>query len=88
MIAAEKERVALWSLNAVLVIARAMAYEKAPHELLAEVLDTAEYLPLLLLHAADETAHFRDMLADLADRDARFQIAVDRFDAGALPALG
>jgi hypothetical protein len=88
VIVADKERVALWSINAVLVVARALAYERASHELLADVLDTAEYLPLLLLHTSDETAHFRDMLAGLADRDQRFQIALDRFDAGDLPTLG
>jgi len=87
VITAEKERAALWALNAVLVMARALAYETAPHDHLADVLDTAEYLPLLLLHTNDETAHFRDMLVDLADRDPRFQIAVDRFDAGELPPL-
>ena len=53
MISPDKHRSALWALNAILVAARTMAYEKADHECIADVLDVAEYLPCLMLDKVD-----------------------------------
>jgi hypothetical protein len=47
----------------------------------ADVLDVAEYLPMLMLESADRTAEFRQQLVGLATRDTRFALAVERFDA-------
>lgn len=80
MINVEKQKSALWAINAVLVMARAMAYDRAPHADLADVLDTAEYLPMLMLETADRTSAFRETLACLAQRYPRFGIALQRFD--------
>jgi hypothetical protein len=83
MIAPDKEASALWALNWVLVAARSMAYEKHPHEEIADVLDAAEYLPLLFLHSADETETFRSCLAELGERRPGFRLALARFDGTA-----
>ena len=80
MIASEKERGALAAINAVLVLARGLAYEGNSVEL-ADVLDVAEYLPVLMLEPADRTAEFRDQLVELAAKRPRFALAVERFDA-------
>ncbi len=49
MIATDRVRGAVAAIHAVLVTLRTMAYEKADHELMAEALDSAEYLPSLML---------------------------------------
>lgn len=72
---------ALRALQAVLVQLRWLAYQREPHERLAELLDCAEYLPQLLADPDDRTREFRDALADLARRHAGFTLALDRFDA-------
>jgi hypothetical protein len=46
----------------------------------ADVLDTAEYLPLLMLGPEDRTEEFRSHLVELADRFPKFKLAVDKFD--------
>lgn len=71
---------ALWAINAVLVVGRVLAYEKAPHEDLAEVFDAAEILPILLLDDADQTTLFRAILEGLVDSFPQMQQALDRFD--------
>jgi hypothetical protein len=76
---------ALAAVNAVLVAARAMAYDKRPHAELAEVLDVAEYLPRLLAEPEDRSAEFREQLAGLASKYPSFGVAVDRFDRTDLP---
>jgi len=80
MVADEKHRGALAAINAVLVLARSLAYQGKSVEL-ADVLDVAEYLPMLMLESADRTAEFRQQLVGLASKDARFALAVERFDA-------
>lgn len=80
MIAPEKVANALHALNAVLVTARLMAYEREDHDKIANVLDVAEYLPMLMLEAADRTAEFRGQLEGLTAEDARFGFALERFD--------
>lgn len=74
-------RAALLALNGVLVQLRWLAYQRARHELLAELLDCAEHLPQLLADPDDRTRDFRDALADLARRHDGFTLALDRFDA-------
>jgi hypothetical protein len=83
MIDAQKQRNALWAINAVLVHARALAYAGKASEV-AEVLDVAEYLPALMLEPRDRTAEFRGQLVGLAAKRPDFQLAVHRFDAGSL----
>lgn len=80
MIRKGKWQNALAALNSVLVVARAMAYEKRPHEELALVLDAAEYLPTLISRATDETEMFRATIVGLLDTDPRFNIALEKFD--------
>ncbi|WP_342376336.1 hypothetical protein NVS55_34325 [Myxococcus stipitatus] len=80
MIVDARQRSALKALNGVLVMARSMAYEGKSDEL-AVVLDTAEYLPLLMLDPVDRTEEFRGHLLDLAARFPRFEWALTRFDA-------
>lgn len=80
MIRPEKYDRALQAINAVLIGARAMAASRAPYEELVDLLDVAEYLPSLCLRSDDQTEHFRDVLADNAQRFPAFQAALDRFD--------
>lgn len=83
MIRPEKYEDAMRALNAVLVWARQMAYEKASHEELAEVLDVAEELPTLFLQKDDLTDYFRASLQGLAGKYPRFGLAIERFDGRA-----
>jgi hypothetical protein len=80
MIASAKQRGALAAINAVLVLARSLAYEGKSTEL-ADVLDVAEYLPMLMLESEDRTAEFREQLVGLATKRKQFALAVERFDA-------
>jgi hypothetical protein len=79
MVDAHKQRGALAAINAILVLARALAYEGKSAEV-AQVLDVAEYLPMLMLERDDKTNEFRDQLVGLAERYPDFQLAVERFD--------
>ena len=80
MIADSKRRNALNAINAVLVLARSMAYEGKSSDV-AAILDVAEYLPLLMLESGDRTEEFRKQLVDLAQRYSAFALALARFDA-------
>jgi hypothetical protein len=80
MIAHGKMDNALHALNAVLVQARWMAFERAPHEELAKVLDVAELLPMLISRRDETTAQFRGHLEDLVQMNAGFGFALQRFD--------
>lgn len=71
---------AVGALNAVFVALRSLAYEKADHGLLADLLDTAEYLPLLMLDKRDRTAQFRQALTEMTRRCEYFSRALERFD--------
>jgi len=81
VIDADKQRSALAAINAVLILARSLAYEGKSAEV-AKVLDVAEYLPVLMLEPENRTTHFREQLVGLATRSPDFQLAVQRFDAG------
>jgi hypothetical protein len=57
------------------VLARSLAYEGNSAEI-ADVLDVAEYLPMLMLEPTDRTAEFREQLAGLAAKRPKFTLAV------------
>ena len=80
MVETEKQRNALSAINAVLVLARRLAHEGKSAELV-DVLDVAEYLPMLMLEPEDRTAEFREQLVGLATKTTQFVLAVERFDA-------
>jgi len=79
MIAPQKQNNALAAINAVLVLARSLAYEGSSSDV-AEVLDVAEYLPKLMLETDDRTSAFREQLVGLAAKHPKFAIALERFD--------
>ena len=80
MIQAHQQANALSAINAILVLARRLAYEGKSADV-AEVLDVAEYLPLLMLDSEDRTDAFREQLIDLAGKRSEFALALQRFDA-------
>ena len=80
MIAPDKQENALAAINAVLVLARSLAYEGNSTEV-ADVLDVAEYLPMLMLEPTDRTAEFREQLVGLATKRPKFTLALERFDS-------
>ena len=83
MIDESKMRSALSAINAVLVLARTMAYHGRSHADIAWVLDVAEYLPVLMLEPTDRTQHFRDQLVGLSEKYPEFEHAVFHFDSPA-----
>lgn len=80
MITPDKQENALAAINAVLVLARSLAREGKSAEV-ADVLDVAEYLPMLMLEPADRTSEFREQLVGLATKRPKFALAVERFDS-------
>jgi hypothetical protein len=80
MIEQTKQRSALAALNAILVLGRQMARQGQSADLV-EILDVAEYLPMLMLDSKDCTAEFRQNLVDLARKRPAFEMALQRFDA-------
>lgn len=82
MIAPEKASNALYALQGLLIHARALAHRNGQREI-AELLDTAEYLPWLIASPHDETESFRGHLEETSRRhDCAHVLA--RFD-DALP---
>lgn len=80
MIRDENKDGALTALHDMLVRLRTMAYEKAPHEDLANILDALEELPTLFGQKEDLTDYFRMVVAGLAQRYRGFGTALDAFD--------
>lgn len=80
MLKRNKERAALKAMNAVLVIARKMAFERVDHQTLAGVLDVAELLPMLILEEEGRSETFREQLEGLAARFPEMELAVSRYD--------
>ena len=78
MIRPDRHDDALRAIHFLLVKAREMAAEKAPHEDIFAVLDVAELLPMLFLEPTDKTDFFREMISD--DRYGAFVAALDAFD--------
>ena len=81
MIREENRKGALTALHDVLVCLRMMAYEKAPHEDLAKILDAMEELPTLFEQREDLTDYYRSVLSELAQLHESFGIAVASFDS-------
>lgn len=79
MIAKNKEVAAVKALQDVIIRGRAMAYGKADHVQIADLLDTAEYLAGLIYDKADMTIVFRENLLTLAKKH-KCHIALDDFD--------
>lgn len=80
MISAGKQDNALRALHCVLITARAMSYLSEPGIDVAEVLDEAEYLVVLLMKSEDATLEFREHLESLAQKRERFSPALRFFD--------
>ena len=80
MITSTKLNSALYALNAILVHARTMAFEQAPHQKIAKVLDEAELLPMLIARNDDTSSQFRMQLEALVQIDPGFGVALQRFD--------
>jgi hypothetical protein len=80
MIQAKRQANALHAINAILIVARHLAYKGESAEL-AAVLDVAEYLPLLMMDSEDRTDAFREQLEGLVARRPEFSLALERFDA-------
>lgn len=85
MIPQERLSGALAALNWILVHARTLAREQAPHARLERMFDTAEVLPMLILEPTDRTDAFRAHLEDLVERDPALRPALDGFDQGYPP---
>ena len=80
MIRTEKIDSALYAFSGLLFRSRAMAYNHDDHEAIAEVLDFAEYLPLLLASPEDNTEEFRYFLEGLSAKHPAFGFVLERFD--------
>src|SRR3954454_8617805 len=80
MVAPDKCRQALQSLQRILILARFMGYEGCDPRKIADVLDAAEILPAYLASPCDKTSEFRDTVESLALRDPRFGYALAAFD--------
>ncbi len=80
MIESGKQENALTAINVVLVLARHLAHQGKTADVV-QVLDTAEYLPRLMLDSEDRTQVFRAQLAGLAEAWPGFSLALERFDS-------
>jgi hypothetical protein len=80
MIRPEKLAASLYALNGLLVSARTMAYKKEDHARVAELLDTAEILPMLIRDKEDKTDFFRSMLVECSQCFPETMFALQRFD--------
>jgi hypothetical protein len=81
MITKNKEIAAIKALQNVIIRARAMAYEKVDHAEIADLLDTTEYLAVLIYDKEDMTDIFRENLVELAKKH-KCNMAVHEFDSG------
>ncbi len=79
MIRQDKFENALYALQNVLVFARTMAYKGKTHKEIADILDSAEYLPYLVVSEKDETENFRNHLLSIADKHGCHS-CIERFD--------
>lgn len=79
MIRPEKTVGALRAINVIFVLARDLARKGMTREL-ERILDTAEYLPLLMLDPEEQTIAFREHLVELGQEFPMFKLAVQRFD--------
>ncbi|XXT19699.1 hypothetical protein WME94_56715 [Sorangium sp. So ce429] len=82
MIREAQAKNALYAINEILVRARTMAFEGEAHEKLANLLDAAEELPMLMAREEDTTNEFRSALEGLAAKHPELQVALDKFERG------
>lgn len=80
MIANDQERRALASLHRLLVLVRMDAYEEQAHAKIAKVLDTCEYLVVLMSEAEDRRGEFLAQLRGLAASDSRYTQVLELFE--------
>ena len=80
MIRNDKLHSALYAFNGLLFGSRAMACNHDDHEAIADVLDFAEYLPILLASPNDTTDEFRFFLEGLSKKHPAFSFVLERFD--------
>lgn len=80
MISAEKQANALEALHKVLILTRMMAYQNEPGADIADVLDVAEYLVVLIMKPEDKTAEFRQYLESMTQKREHFRHALRWFD--------
>jgi len=67
MVENEKIAPALRALQGVLIRARSMAYENVDHELIAQILDSAEELPELIACAENKTTEFAESIEEISE---------------------
>ena len=79
MIAAEKIPHALDALQALVIRARFMAYQRDDHAVIADLLDSVELLPRLIACEEDRTERFRDVVKEASTRHG-CAFALERFD--------
>lgn len=78
MIAASRQRGALRALSTIFTLTRNMALTGESG--VAEILDYAELLPVMMLSEKDETQEFRRYLQEIASRYPEFQLAADKYE--------
>ena len=78
MIAPDRTRAALLALNGLFVHQRNLALDRGDREA-ANYFDQAEYLPCLMLEAADRTELFEETLREMAGQDAGACMAYNRY---------
>lgn len=79
MIQAEMLGKAIRAVQHVIIQGRRMAYDRAPHERIATLLDHGEYLPALLLDPTDQTVTFRDYLMGIVEDFPETQWILDDY---------
>jgi len=69
----------LYALQAVIIHARYLAYTNNDTQLIAAILDEAEYLAGLVAVRTDETENYKRQLIGISER-FNFKLAFERFD--------
>ncbi len=67
MIEKSKTNAALEALHLVILKGRSMAYEKEPHQRIADLLDAAEYLVAIMRNQKDMTDTFGRCIAEISE---------------------
>ena len=68
MISSDKLGNALYTLQGVLIYARSRAGQSASMREIVSLLDAAEYLPYLIARKSNDTALYREFVADIAQK--------------------
>jgi hypothetical protein len=77
----DEKRAAIAAIQGMIIQARLLAYGKAPHVQIAELLDQCEYLPGLLLEKGDHSVEFTQALRDLSMRVPSCRYVFDQYEA-------